>query len=70
MPHSSMPSKFAIRLKLLLSSLFLFFITGTWEVLSSFYETDAFVIFAYAVVVGFFLCAAMADAYELTKYRS
>lgn len=65
-----MPPKFAVRLKLLLSSLFLLFITGTWEVLSSFYETDAFVIFAYALVVGFFVYAVMVDAHEVSKHSS
>lgn len=70
MPEWVMSSKFAAQVKLLLSIFFLLLIAGAWTVLSSFYETDAFLIFAYAVVVLFFFYAVMADAHELTKHSS
>ena len=65
-----MSSKLVVQIKLLLSIFFLLLIVGAYTASSFFYETDAFVTFAHALVVGFLFYAVMSDAYELTKYSS
>jgi ABC-type nitrate/sulfonate/bicarbonate transport system permease component len=70
MPESVMSSKLAMQLRLFISIFFLLLIVGVWTVLSSLYETDAFVMFSFATVAGFFVYAIMSDAQELNKHSS
>ena len=63
-----MPSKHVAQLKLLLSTFFFLLTSGAWIVLSFFFETDSFTLFAYAAVAGLFFFALMADAHEVSKH--
>lgn len=70
MPESVMSSKLAVQLRLFISIFFLLLIVGVWTVLSFLHETDAFVMFSFAAVVGFLVYAIMSDAQELNKHSS
>ena len=70
MPKWCMSSKSTVQLRLLLSTFFLLLTAGVGTVVHFFFETDAFVLFAFSAAAGYFFYAVMADANELSKHNS